>query len=126
MNGFNRRRYIKAVIIIICITIFLESCASLYKTSHQLFIDRMNDTVNLNMTIDELSSVSDRGAPVYGVLVDKLALPYGDVIYHYQLPNIFNRYCYYHFIVDGKTAKVKGWGFDPDKADPRANCGKSG
>jgi len=98
----------------------------MYKTSHELFIDMMNDYIKLEKTISELQAFSGKRIADKEFNVSVELLVNGDKNYHYALPNIFERHCHYYLLVDSKTQRVKGWGFDKDKSDPKINCGASG
>lgn len=103
----------------------LTNPANLFKSSHQNFIDVMNDLVAKDRTIEYRM----RNGPFW---MDKKYLQYientGDnrQLYHYKQPNIFNRYCHYHFVVNKETSKIIGWGFDREKGEPEKECWISG
>jgi len=87
----------------------------------------MRTVVGNDYTIDQMLGEE----PAYGIaanryLTDVEELNDGNLRYHYARPNIWGRHCHFHFVVDGRTRKVIGWGFDYDKSDPTKECGRSG
>ena len=115
----------KILISIFLLTI-LFGCS--LRSPHQRFIDDMNTLVDYNLTIkkweDPKFDASGTASKKY--LAEIEALSNGDYKYHYAHPNIFGRFCHYYLLVDGETKKVKGWGFDHEKSDPKVECARSG
>lgn len=113
----------------ILLALTVSGCADMFMTSHQLFVRAMDDDVRLNMTIDELRKYD---GDEYGIAGDKYfvkvePLDNGDFKYHYARATLWpQRYCYYHFLVDGRNKKIKGWEFDYSKGDAKKNCGRRG
>ena len=109
--------------------LILTSC-SFYPTAHHQFIDSMNALANNTATLEQLGNKGYTGhAPA-----SKQYFKYKETgventtIYHYAKPNLWNKFCYYHFIVNNNTNMVIDWGFDYyiAKADPKKRCGSSG
>ena len=121
-------RYRSALIfnVVLLITFVVTGCTSLYKTSHELFIDMMDDYIKLNKTLTELETFSGKGIANVEFKKEIVVLQNGDEEQHFALPNIYDGYCHYYLLIDKGTRKVKGWGFDLDKSNPRKNCGVSG
>ncbi len=108
----------------VLLSLMVLGCAAMFKTSHQLFGDAMDDYVSVNLTIDELKEYHIAADEYF---VEKKPVGDGSFKYHYAHATIWpQRYCYYYFLVDGQSKKVKGWGFDFDKGNPRKDCGMSG
>lgn len=104
----------------------VAGCSSLYKTSHELFIDMMNDYIKLDKTILELEAYSGKGIASREFRNDVVVLQSGDQEQHFSLPNIYGRFCHYYLLIDKDTNKVKSWEFDQHKSNPKENCGVSG
>jgi anionic cell wall polymer biosynthesis LytR-Cps2A-Psr (LCP) family protein len=111
---------------VILLTVFISGCSSMYKTSHELFIDMMNDYMKMNMTLSEFQSYSGKKIADKEFIDRTDVMVNGDKKIHYSWPNIFGRFCNYYLIVDSGTKIVNRWGFDKDKSDPEKNCWVSG
>ncbi len=105
----------------------LFSCADMYMNSHQLFIRMMDTYISNDQTIEELKAFSGpHGIASDDYLTRIEKLENGDSKYHYDYPNLWERYCSYYFFVAGSSQKVIGWGFDYEKGDPKKECGVRG
>jgi hypothetical protein len=102
-------------------------CADMYMNSHQLFIRMMDTYISTDKTIEELKTFSGpNGIASDNYLAEITTLKSGDSEYHYDYPNLWGRHCSYYLLVDGKSQKVVGWGFDYEKGDPKKECGVRG
>ena len=113
----------KNFIIVLMLTI--SSCSSMFKTSHELFVDMMNDYIEMGITIERMLVFDGKGL-AKTEYVTASEMKNGKLINHYKKPNVYGRYCNYYFIIDFQSRVIEGWGFDEDKSDPRNNCGVSG
>jgi len=105
----------------IAMVLALSGCFSL-KSPYERFIMNMNTTVSYDETIDEQASHSRFIRKEYLVRIEE---ENGTDKYHYKKASIAGGYCFYHFVVNRKTRKVIGWGFDENLGRPN-KCGNSG
>ena len=86
----------------------------------------MNTSVSYNATIDELSDPKGYGDPdARKEDLTHIERAENEMdIYHYKSKSLWG-FCYYHFLVNRKTKKVVGWGFDDNLGDVM-QCGNSG
>jgi hypothetical protein len=99
----------------------IQSCA----TSHDRFIEVMDFHTKNKYTHSRVVMESGHQWANPEFLYNKVQNS-KTTIYYYAYPNIFGRFCHYHFEVDNESDLIVGWGFDPDKSDPKLNCGISG
>jgi len=109
------------------VLLFVVLFGCTWKSPHEVFVEDMQTYVGYDVTIERLDELSSGyGLVDSGYLTDVETLNDGNLRYHYAHPNIWGRHCHYYFVVDGRTRKVIGWGFDYDKSDPTRECGRSG
>ncbi|GAB4361813.1 MAG: hypothetical protein Kow006_32820 [Gammaproteobacteria bacterium] len=85
----------------------------------------MDDWIKDGYTLEHRIKIGDFWvSPKYLVNIDEDNKGYQR--YHYKKPNIYGRYCHYHFVVNKQTREIVGWGFDRDKSNPEMECGISG
>ncbi len=105
--------------------LLLSGCSAMYMNSYELFVESMDQKVALGRTLNQMIKLDGKGWASKEYLI-KSELKDGFIVNFYKKPNIFGRFCYYHFIVNKSTKVIEGWNFDFEMNDPKQNCGISG
>ena len=106
-----------------------------FGTSHQKFIETMDDIVagkiidarhdktGSYFILDDLEGSNMPGIGDTDDLIRVEDFEDTKTKFFYKKPTLWEgRFCYYYIIVEKKTRRIVGWGFDYGKDDPKKNC----